>query len=83
MGRKQTSKFIRLQRNPPNSLWQSDTSDQKVKDKYVLSSINDCSRYFLAMTPLNELSTKIITNIFDELIKIHGKPRRSKFDALL
>jgi len=68
-------KYIRWQRNHPNSLWQSDTSDQKVKDKYVLSIIDDCSRYCLAMTPLNEISTEIITNIFDQLIKIHGKPR--------
>ena len=68
-------KYIRWQRNHPNSLWQADTSDQKVKDKYVLSVIDDCSRYCLTMKPLNELSTNIITNIFDQLIKIHGKPR--------
>jgi len=68
-------KYIRWQRNHPNSLWQADTSDQKVKDKYVLSIIDDCSRYSLAMTPLNELSTEIITKIFDGLIKVHGKPR--------
>jgi len=68
-------KYIRWQREHPNSLWQADTSDQKVKDKYVLSIIDDCSRYSLAMTPLNKISTEIITNIFDEIIKIHGKPR--------
>jgi putative transposase len=73
--RKKRIKYIRWQRKHPNSLWQSDTSDQKVKDKYVLSIIDDCSRYCLAMTPLNEISTEIITNIFDQQIKIHGKPR--------
>lgn len=73
--KKKRIKYIRWQRNHPNSLWQADTSDQKVKDKYVLSVIDDCSRYSLAMTPLNKISTEIITNIFDELIKIHGKPR--------
>lgn len=73
--KKKRIKYIRWQRKHPNSLWQSDTSDQKVKDKYVLSIIDDCSRYCLSMKPLNELSTEIITNIFDELIKVHGKPR--------
>jgi putative transposase len=73
--KKKRIKYIRWQRKHPNSLWQSDTSDQKVKDKYVLSVIDDCSRYCLTMKPLNELSTKIITGVFDELIKIHGKPR--------
>lgn len=73
--KKKRIKYIRWQRNHPNSLWQSDTSDQKIKDKYVLSIIDDCSRYCLTMKPLNELSTEIITKVFDELIKIHGKPR--------
>ena len=73
--RKKRIKYVRWQRKHPNSLWQSDTSDQKVKDKYVLSIIDDCSRYCLSMKPLNKLSTEIITNVFDELIKIHGKPR--------
>jgi putative transposase len=73
--KKKRIKYIRWQRNHPNSLWQADTSDQKVKDKYVLSVIDDCSRFSLALTPLNEVSTEIITNIFDQLIKIHGKPR--------
>jgi len=73
--KKKRIKYIRWQREHPNSLWQADTSDQKVKDKYVLSIIDDCSRYSLAMTPLNKISTEIITNIFDQIIKIHGKPR--------
>ncbi|MFH1358828.1 MAG: DDE-type integrase/transposase/recombinase [archaeon] len=73
--KKKRIKYIRWQREHPNSLWQADTSDQKVKDKYVLSIIDDCSRYSLAMTPLNKISTEIITNVFDKIIKIHGKPR--------
>jgi len=68
-------KYIRWQRKHPNSLWQADTSDQKVKDKYILSVIDDCSRYSLALIPLNQISTDIVTSIFDELIRIHGKPR--------
>ena len=73
--RKKRIKYIRWQRNHPNSLWQMDTSDQKIDGKYCLSVIDDCSRYCLALLPLNELSTQAITKILDDIIKIHGKPR--------
>ncbi len=37
--------------------------------------IDDCSRYSLGIFDLNNISTDIITNLLDRLIKIHGKPR--------
>jgi transposase InsO family protein len=68
-------KYIRWQRKHPNSLWQIDHSDQKVKGKWLLSVIDDCSRYSIALVPLERVTTKVVTYILDELIKIYGKPR--------
>jgi len=68
-------KYIRWQRKHPNSLWQVDHSDQKIEGKWCLSVIDDCSRYSLALLPLNRVTTPIVTEILDGLINIHGKPR--------
>ncbi|MBS3089816.1 transposase [Candidatus Pacearchaeota archaeon] len=73
--RKKRLKYIRWQRKHPNSLWQMDVSDQKIKDKYCFAVIDDCSRYCLGLFALNEVTTSILTHLLDELIKIHGKPR--------
>jgi len=73
--RRKRIKYIRWQRNHPNSLWQMDISDQKIKDKYCFAVIDDCSRYYLGLFALNNTSTEIINHLLDELIKIHGKPR--------
>ena len=73
--RRKRIKYIRWQREHPNSLWQMDVSDQKIKDKYCFAVIDDCSRYCLGLFALNNISTVIITHLLDELIKIHGKPR--------
>jgi transposase InsO family protein len=69
-------KWIRWQRNHPNSLWQIDHTDEMNKGYcYTLSVIDDCSRYSLAIVKLNQVSTDIVTHILDKLIQIHGKPR--------
>jgi transposase InsO family protein len=73
--RKKRIKYIRWQRKHPNSLWQMDTSDQKIKDKYCFAVIDDCSRYCLGLFALNRVSTNIIIQILDTLFKTHGKPR--------
>ena len=73
--RKKRIKYVRWQRNHPNSLWQMDTSDQKIDEKHCFAVIDDCSRYSLGIFGLNNISTDIITNLLDRLIKIHGKPR--------
>jgi transposase InsO family protein len=74
-GRRKRIKYIRWQRDHPNSLWQMDVSDQKVDGKYCFAVIDDCSRYCLGLFEINNTSTKIITKILDGIIKIHGKPR--------
>ncbi len=68
-------KWVRWQRENPNSLWQIDHSDQKVEDKWLLSVLDDCSRYSLALIPLNRVTTSVVTKILDELIARYGKPR--------
>src|SRR3989344_7848594 len=75
INRKKRIKYIRWQREHPNSLWQMDTSDQKIEGKYCFAVIDDCSRYCLGIFALNEVTTKILTHLLDELIKVHGKPR--------
>lgn len=73
--KKKRLKYIRWQRKHPNSLWQIDHSDQKIEDKYVISVIDDCSRKSLAFIPVNLVTTDIVINLIDNLIKIYGKPR--------
>lgn len=73
--KKKRIKYIRWQRKHPNSLWQIDHSDQKVDDKWVISVIDDCSRKSLAFTPVNRVTTIVVTNLLDGLIKKYGKPR--------
>ncbi len=73
--RRKRIKYIRWQRKHCNSLWQMDVSDQKIKDKYCFAVIDDCSRYCLGLFALNNTTTKILTHLLDELIKINGKPR--------
>ncbi len=73
--RKKRLKYIRWQRKHPNSLWQMDVSDQKVKDKYCFAVVDDCSRYCVGLIDLNRVTTKVVTKILDDLIQFHGKPR--------
>ena len=68
-------KYIRWQRKHPNLLWQVDHSDQKVEGKWLLSVLDDCSRYSLALIPLKQITTSIVTSVLEQLIGIHGKPR--------
>jgi putative transposase len=73
--RKKRLKYIRWQRKHPNSLWQMDVSDQKIKNKYCFAVIDDCSRYCIGLIDLNHVTTNVVTKILDELIRVHGCPR--------
>jgi transposase len=73
--RKKRIKYIRFQRKNPNSLWQIDHSDQKVKGKWLISVIDDCSRYSLGLFKVNRVTTFVVTKLLDDLVKVHGKPR--------
>lgn len=74
--KKKRVKYVRWQRNHPNSLWQIDHSDQKVKGKWVLSVIDDCSRKSLAMVAMDSVTTSAVTRILGELIIGYGKPKQ-------
>ncbi len=73
--KKKRIKYIRFQRDHPNSLWQIDHSDQKIEGKWVISVIDDCSRKSLAFLPVNSVLTNIVLKLLDDLIKRYGKPR--------
>jgi|TARA_Y100000034_G_C6824203_1_gene371476 transposase-like protein len=74
--KKKRIKYVRWQRNHPNSLWQIDHSDQKVEGKWVLSVVDDCSRYSLAMVAMSSVTTLAVTRVLDKLIKKYGKPKQ-------
>jgi len=74
--KKKRIKYIRFQRDHPNSLWQIDHSQQKIKDKWVISIVDDCSRKSLAFAVTNSVTTDIVINLIDDLIKIYGKPKQ-------
>src|SRR3989338_10984675 len=73
--KKKRIKYIRWQRKHPNSLWQMDVSDQKIKGKYCFAVIDDCSRYCVGLIDLNIVTTSVVTQILDELGRVHGYPR--------
>ena len=73
--KKKRIKYIRWQRAHPNSLWQMDVSDQKIKDKYCFAVIDDCSRFCIGLIDLNRVTTLVVTQILDELARVHGFPR--------
>jgi len=75
LNRKKRIKYVRWQREHPNSLWQMDVSDQKIEGKYCFAVIDDCSRYCLELFGLNRVSTEVIIQVLDTLFKIHGRPR--------
>ena len=69
-------KWVRWQREHPNSLWQIDHTDEMDNGGcYTLSVIDDCSRYSLALVKLNHVTTDVVTHILDGLMRTHGKPR--------
>ena len=73
--RKKRLKYIRWERKHANSLWQMDVSDQKIKGKYCFAVIDDCSRYCVGLIDLNIVTTSVVTQILDELGRVHGFPR--------
>lgn len=70
-------KWVRWQRQHPNSLWQIDhTDEQNLFDCYTLSVLDDCSRYSLALVKLKQVTTNGVTSILDNLIQKNGKPKQ-------
>lgn len=74
--KKKRNKYVRFQREHPNTMWQIDHSDQKVKDKWLISVIDDHSRYSLGLFAVNRVTTSVVTKLLDDLIKINGFPKQ-------
>jgi hypothetical protein len=75
--RRKRIKYIRWQREHPNSLWQIDHTDEQEKGYcYTLSVIDDCSRYSLALSKIKNISTDEVLRVLNQLIKTHGKPKQ-------
>jgi putative transposase len=74
--KKKRNKYVRWQRKHPNSLWQIDHSVKKVKDKWLISIVDDCSRYSLGLFVVNRVTTAVVTKLLDDLTNIHGKPKQ-------
>jgi len=72
--KKKRNNYVRFEREHPNTMWQIDHSDQKIKGKWLISVIDDCSRYSVGLFAVNRVTTKVVTKILDDLIQIHGKP---------
>lgn len=68
-------KYIRFQRKHANSLWHIDDSEFREKGK-IISIIDDYSRYCLGVLHTNTVTTKLVTNFLEELIKKYGTPRQ-------
>jgi transposase InsO family protein len=73
--KKKRIKYIRFEREHPNTMWQIDHSDQKIKDKWLISIIDDHSRYSVGLIAVNRVTTDVVTQILDKLGKVHGYPR--------
>ena len=70
-------RWVRWQRDHPNSLWQIDhTDEQNLFDCYTLSVLDDSSRYSLALVKLKRVTTEVVTHILDQLIAKYGKPKQ-------
>lgn len=69
----QRLKWIRFERNTPNSMWQLDGTE--FNGSWVLPVIDDCSRYCLGIAVLEHMTTGNVTKLLEELIHMHGKPR--------
>jgi transposase InsO family protein len=74
--KKKRIKYIRFEREHPNTMWQIDHSQHKIKNKWLISIVDDHSRYSIGLFAVNRVTTDVVTCILDEVIKIHGKPQQ-------
>jgi len=67
-------KWIRFERDTPNSLWQLDGT-QREDGSWILPVEDDCSRYCLAIGEMEHMTTENVIQLLEEAIAMHGKPR--------
>jgi len=74
--KKKRNNYVRFERDHSNTMWQIDHSDQKIKGKWLISVIDDHSRYSIGLFAVNRVTTEVVSKLLDDLIKIHGKPKQ-------
>lgn len=74
--KKKRVNYVRFEREHSNSLWQIDHSDQKVKDKWLISIADDHSRFSVGLFAVNNVTTSVVTKLLNDCIKEYGKPEQ-------
>lgn len=69
----QRLKWIRFERDTPNSMWQIDGTE--FNGKWIVPILDDCSRYCPAIELFEHNTTENMINILEQAIVMHGKPR--------
>lgn len=67
-------KWIRFERDTPNSMWQLDGTQQD-DGTWVLPVEDDCSRYCIAIGTMANMTTDNVIRLLEDAIAMHGKPR--------
>jgi transposase InsO family protein len=66
-------KWIRFERDTPNSMWQIDGTE--FNGKWIVPVLDDCSRYCLAIRLFNHNTTANMIALLEQGIAMHGRPR--------
>jgi transposase len=66
-------KYIRYERDHPNSMWQTDLTHWK--EKTVIAYIDDYSRFITGFGIFDNGFAKYVILVFKRAMKAHGKPR--------
>lgn len=67
-------KWVRFERDTPNSMWQIDGTELADGTQLVLVE-DDCSRYCVGEMIFDTLTTDNMILLLEECIRMHGKPR--------
>ena len=73
--RGQRVKYVRFERKTPNSLWHIDDSEFGEKGK-IIAVVDDCSRYSIGIFHVPKVTTMVVTEFLDRLIKEFGVPKQ-------
>ncbi len=73
--RGQRAKYVRFERKHSNSLWHIDDSEFGEKGK-IIAVIDDATRYCLGILHVPTVTTPIVTQFLDNLIKKFGNPNQ-------
>jgi hypothetical protein len=73
--RGQRVKYVRFQRKHANSFWHIDDSEFGKKGK-IIAVIDDATRYCLGILHVPTVTTAIVTEFLDDLIKKFGTPKQ-------